>query len=79
MSEGGLSGVAKLVHMANQIAHFFSSQRHADPAEGVADHLRLFWEPRMRRAILAHVDAGGEGLDPVALAAVKLLRAPAAS
>ncbi|HEY2659456.1 MAG TPA: formate dehydrogenase subunit delta [Caulobacteraceae bacterium] len=75
MREAGLSGDAKLVHMANQIARFFASQRHADPAEGVADHLRHFWEPRMRRAILAHVDGGGAGLDPVALAAVELLRA----
>ena len=79
MSEGGHSGDDKLVYMANQIARFFASQRHTDPAEGVADHLRLFWEPRMRRAILARLDAGGEGLDPVARAAVELLRAGAAN
>ena len=24
--------------------------------EGIAHHLKRFWEPRMRRALLAHVD-----------------------
>ena len=29
---------------------------------GVADHLQKFWDPRMRSQILAHLDAGGDGL-----------------
>ena len=77
MSGGALSGDAKLVHMANQIARFFASQKDREAAEGCAEHLRLFWEPRMRKAILAFVDAGGEGLEPVAKAAVERLRQPA--
>ncbi len=77
MSGDVASGDDKLVYMANQIVRFFTSQKDRDPAEAVAEHLRLFWEPRMRRAILAHVDAGGKGLDPVAVAAVELLRAAA--
>ncbi|QUD87164.1 formate dehydrogenase subunit delta [Phenylobacterium montanum] len=75
MSE--VKGDAKLVMMANQIATFFASQRHADPVEGVRNHLRLFWEPRMRKAIIAHLQGGGEGLDPVAKAAVEKLAAGA--
>lgn len=62
----------KLVRMANQIAAFFKAQGSDAPAE-VADHLAKFWDPRMRRAILAHVDQGGAGLDPVARQAVALL------
>jgi formate dehydrogenase subunit delta len=38
-----------------------------------ADHLKLFWDPRMRREILAHLDAGGDGLDPVTRSALERL------
>ena len=68
------SGEAKLARMANKIAQFFASQTDREPAEACAEHLRLFWEPRMRKAILAYVDGGGTGLDPVAAAAVERLR-----
>jgi formate dehydrogenase subunit delta len=53
----------KLVYMANQIGAFFKSQR-GDKAAAIAEHLRKFWDPRMRAAIIAHVEAGGAGLDP---------------
>jgi formate dehydrogenase subunit delta len=36
----------------------------------IADHIRQFWDPRMRRAIAAHVASGGAGLDPLAKAAL---------
>uniref|UniRef100_UPI00135ABCDE formate dehydrogenase subunit delta n=1 Tax=Geminicoccus flavidas TaxID=2506407 RepID=UPI00135ABCDE len=64
--------VRHLVTMANQIATFFATQP-GDPAQATAQHLRQYWDPRMRTAISSHVEAGGEGLDPVALAAVRLL------
>lgn len=64
----------KLVMMANQIATFFETQPGHDGAERVAAHLKDFWEPRMREALLAHVDAGGAGLKPLALEAAELLR-----
>lgn len=66
----------KLVMMANQIGAFFASQKHGDAVAAIADHLTKFWEPRMRQQILAHLDAGGEGLIPVARDAVTRLRAP---
>lgn len=44
-------------------------------AEAVADHLRQYWDPRMRADILAHLEAGGAGLDPVVMDALRLLRA----
>ncbi len=64
---------ARLVVMANQIARFFDAQGEAACVAGVEDHLRKFWDPRMRREILAHLEAGGEGLAPAVRTAVTLL------
>ena len=64
----------KLVYMANQIGKFFIAQEPDTAAAKIADHLVKFWDPRMRRAIIAHLDAGGAGLDPAARAAVEALR-----
>ncbi|WDD93358.1 formate dehydrogenase subunit delta [Burkholderia sp. FERM BP-3421] len=48
---------AQLATMANQIGAFFASMPDHDEAlAGIADHLRRFWEPRMRRALLTLLD-----------------------
>ena len=65
----------KLVYMANQIGKFFASQGHDKAALGTAEHLTKFWDPRMRAAIIAYLDAGGVGLDPPVREAVDKLRA----
>ena len=64
----------KLIYMANQIGKFFASQGPERAVAGTADHIKKFWDPRMRAAIFAHVEAGGGGLDPCARRAVELLR-----
>ena len=64
----------KLVYMANQIGRFFAHRPEARAAADTADHLRKFWDPRMRKAIIDHVDGGGTGLQPVALLAVNSLK-----
>ena len=64
----------KLVSMANQIGKFFASQGPGQVAAGTADHIKLYWDPRMRAAILAHLDVGGAGLDPLVRDAVESLR-----
>jgi len=64
----------KLVYMANQIGKFFRSQDTDTAAAKIAEHITKFWDPRMRRAIVAHLDAGGAGLDPAARQAVETLR-----
>lgn len=64
----------KLVYMANQIGKFFASQGGDQAVAGTADHLRKFWDPRMREAIVAHLDKGGQGLDPVVREAVAQLK-----
>jgi len=65
---------AKLVTMANQIADFFAAQR-GDAAGSVAKHITDNWDPRMRAAFAAHLEAGGEGLSPLARAAAERLAA----
>ena len=63
-----------LVKMVNDISDFFVSEPdRAAAVNGVASHLRLYWEPRMRKKIEAHLDAGGEGLSDLARAAVQQL------
>jgi formate dehydrogenase subunit delta len=60
----------KLVYMANQIGKFFAHQPEEKAVAGIADHLRKFWDPRMRKAILEHLADGGRGFDPLTRKAV---------
>ena len=64
----------KLVYMANQIGKFFQSQGHDKAVPGVAEHIKKFWDPRMRKQIFAHLDAGGAGLDPNVREALEMLK-----
>ncbi len=61
-----------LVSMANDIAANLSF--HADADERIADHIRRFWAPRMRRLLLDYVDGKGEGLSPEMTGALEKLR-----
>ena len=65
-----------LIHMANRIGEFFQSMPdREDATTGVAEHIHRFWEPRMRRALLSHVDTTqGAGLLPVVAEALALHR-----
>ena len=64
----------RLIYMANQIGKFFQSQGHDKAVPGIADHIKKFWDPRMRKAIFAHLDAGGAGLDPNVRDALETLK-----
>ncbi len=64
----------KLVYMANQIGKFFASQGPDKAVAGTAEHIAKFWDPRMRAAIIAHLAAGGAGLDPPVRTAIDKLR-----
>jgi formate dehydrogenase subunit delta len=65
----------RLIYMANQIGKFFASQGDAQSVDGVENHLRKFWDPRMRAAIIAQLDADAAGLDPIPRKAVERLAA----
>jgi formate dehydrogenase subunit delta len=66
-----------LVRMANQIADFFRHRPHDQAVEGAADHIRKFWDPRMRAKMIEHLAHGGDGLSPLALEAATLACKPA--
>jgi formate dehydrogenase subunit delta len=66
----------RLIYMANQIGKFFNSQGHDKAVPGIAEHIKKFWDPRMRTAILTHLDQGGEGLDPSVRDALATLKRP---
>ena len=66
-----------LVYMANQIGKFFEVQRKDEIVPGIANHIKKFWDPRMRKAIFAYLDSGGDGLDPPVKEAILLLQAHA--
>lgn len=64
--------IEQLVKMANQIERFFRGEpERADAVAGVRDHIQRFWDPRMRKQILAHVESGGAGLGDIAIDAIK--------
>ena len=65
----------KLIYMANQIGTFFKAQDAETASAKIAEHITKFWDPRMRDAILAHLDTGGAGLDPETRGAIESLRA----
>ena len=55
-----------LVRMANRIGDFFQAMPDRNEAlDGIVNHIRRFWEPRMRREMHDHLAAGGEGLSDI--------------
>lgn len=58
-----------LVRMANQITDFFAPYPKGEAIESIGKHIHLFWDPRMRDQLKAHIDNGGEGLSPLFLEA----------
>ena len=44
----------------------------------IPNHIKKFWDPRMRQAIFAYIDAGGDGLDPPVREAILHLKEHAA-
>jgi formate dehydrogenase subunit delta len=70
--------VKMLIEMVNQIAEFFDSMPdHEEAIDGVADHVRKFWAPRMRSALLDVLDEPETiaALEPFALEALRKHRA----
>lgn len=63
----------RLVQMTNQIADYFGPYGHDEAVAGITDHLRRFWDPRMRKALVDLVAGGGGGLRPLVIEAAKRL------
>jgi formate dehydrogenase subunit delta len=60
--------IERLTTMVNDIANYF----HAEPdhrlaVDGISEHLKKYWEPRMRRQIIAYVNSDDSNeLSPLA-------------
>ena len=65
--------VDNLVHMANHIGEFFDAMPDREEAlEGLSQHIRRYWAPRMRIALTDHFSQnGGAGLTPIVLEAMQ--------
>jgi formate dehydrogenase subunit delta len=63
----------KLIRMANEIARNLRSQPGDQAVAATAEHIKSFWTPGMRASLIAHAQARGEGLDPIAVQALRLL------
>lgn len=54
----------RLVYMANQIATYFQAYPEAEAVDATENHLRQFWDPRMRAQLAACLgEGGGAGKD----------------
>lgn len=63
-----------MVHDANQIALYFASYPREDAIAGVLDHLKKYWERRMKNQIIDYVAHGGAGLHELVVEAVKRMK-----
>jgi formate dehydrogenase subunit delta len=65
-----------LVHMANRIGEFFDAMPDREEArEGIATHIRRYWEPRMRKQLLDHLgEASESGLNALVAEAIRSRR-----
>jgi formate dehydrogenase subunit delta len=61
--------------MANQIGLFFAHQSEVQAVASINDHIRKFWDPRMRKQILDELDVAE--LDRRVRRAVAQLKDPA--
>jgi formate dehydrogenase subunit delta len=55
---GSVLDIERILTMAGDIGDFFAPYPPERAAEGVRNHLRSYWEPRMRTALLAAIEAG---------------------
>lgn len=59
-----------LTYMANQIARNLAAQGEDAAIAATAQHIRDFWDPRMKAALFSH---DRSGLDPIAREAIERL------
>ncbi|MFQ5562415.1 MAG: formate dehydrogenase subunit delta [Parvularculaceae bacterium] len=64
---------ADLIRMANQISQFFEAYGEEEAVEGVANHLRMFWAPRMRCDLVAALKENTDGARPAVVSAAAKL------
>ncbi|BAK76884.1 formate dehydrogenase, delta subunit [Pseudogulbenkiania sp. NH8B] len=62
-----------LTRMANQIGSFFEAMPdHQEALAGISQHIKRFWEPRMRRELQQYLQQGdGAELSGIVLEALQ--------
>jgi len=65
---------AELIRMANQIADFFKPYEAEEAIEGIATHIKSFWEPRMRSQLFEIADKSPDQFSEPVRAAIARLR-----
>jgi formate dehydrogenase subunit delta len=67
-----------LIHMANDIAHFFAGSSDREAAIlGISNHMKSFWTPKMRRQLISEAQAApnlDEALEELPREALRLLQ-----
>jgi formate dehydrogenase subunit delta len=66
-----MTSLDRLIHMANQIAA--NLETDSDPVAATANHIKLYWDPRMKQMIGAYVATGGAGLSVTAARALQAI------
>jgi formate dehydrogenase subunit delta len=59
--------------MANEIAVQFHHRDATEAAAEIANHIRMFWDPRMKADLHHQVQTDPGSLDPLVIAAAKQL------
>jgi formate dehydrogenase subunit delta len=62
------------IRMINNIAAHFGYLRAEQAATAVADHIKRFWDPRMKQRLLLLAASDTSDFTPVAISAAALLR-----
>ena len=62
------------IRLANEIAIQFHHRPPDEAAGAIANHIRMFWDPRMRSELIARAETDTADLDPLVLDAVRLLK-----
>ena len=57
-----MTNIEHLIRLANRIGYFFEAMPDRSAAiDGIADHIRRFWDPRMRQALLDYLHTHPDG------------------
>lgn len=62
------------VRLANDIAVQFHHRPADEAARAIANHIRMFWDPRMRTELFTRAETDTADLDPLVIAAVRILK-----
>jgi len=74
-SGSGVLDVDRIMELATDIGNFFAPYPAERAIEGVRNHLRSYWDPRMRDALLALLEHDDHGLPMHVVEGARMLEA----